>query len=458
MRKISIMALFAVATLASCNSDKNFDMIEPTTPQSENFEELYAKGWAEREGQSARLTLNFEASEPQMSRATATPQEQEINNLNLYLFNPEMDLSQHLYTHDIGALTLPITPGEWHIYAIANIGMDMGSMSEEQTQNYNYEIVSEENLATYGFVMTHQSTFSIGTTNSLDILFERAVARIDLRVDVTSAAVNIERVKLVNVPKCSRLFSNGNTPSSQELMTYEYRICGNGSMPSFYMLENLAGVSSQITSEKDKTQSNAPSTASYIEIEGTTSSAWVTYRIYLGRNNTSDFNIERNTIYDVDATIYGANESDMRVEVRYFALDVNVVMYGTPTMHEYYKKHSSEMFATISEVDLTVTARIDKTLRSDISVVFEAMVMGESGYTPYEPIVDIDWVIVIPAGSLQATATIQYAPFFSNTAKYARLVEVVTSDPTDMNNYYVDSNVKSCSVTSSLEVTDDWGE
>ncbi len=41
----------------------------------------------------------------------------------------------------------------------------------------------------------------------------------------------------------------------------------------------------------------------------------MTYRIYLGKNNSTDFNLIRNNAYKVTVTILGINENDKRVIV-----------------------------------------------------------------------------------------------------------------------------------------------
>ena len=44
------------------------------------------------------------------------------------------------------------------------------------------------------------------------------------------------------------------------------------------------------------------------------------YRVYLGENNTTDFNVRRNTRYSLDITIEGESEVDTRVQC--YTLDV----------------------------------------------------------------------------------------------------------------------------------------
>lgn len=90
-------------------------------------------------------------------------------------------------------------------------------------------------------------------------------------------------------------------------------ISGNTFSGTFYVPENLQGVHASITDQKDKNPANAPAGATYLFIQGTTYGRQVAYYIYLGGNNTGDFNIRRNRQYIVQATISGINTIDTRV-------------------------------------------------------------------------------------------------------------------------------------------------
>ncbi len=79
-----------------------------------------------------------------------------------------------------------------------------------------------------------------------------------------------------------------------------------------YLFENPQGTVSSITDQRDKTPTT-PAYASYLMIRATRGSRILDYRIYLGENNTTDFNVGRNTSHTLDITISGDNEVDTRV-------------------------------------------------------------------------------------------------------------------------------------------------
>ena len=80
-----------------------------------------------------------------------------------------------------------------------------------------------------------------------------------------------------------------------------------------YLFENPQGTVPSITDQRDKNADNAPACASYLMIRATRGSRILDYRIYLGENNTTDFNVGRNTAHTLDITISGDNEVDTRV-------------------------------------------------------------------------------------------------------------------------------------------------
>jgi hypothetical protein len=86
---------------------------------------------------------------------------------------------------------------------------------------------------------------------------------------------------------------------------------------SFYMYENRAGVNSSITVQKNKIKDNVPGTpadsAVYVVIYGKAPGySSLSWKIYLGANNTSNFNMKRNCQYTYNITLK-PNDSDTRI-------------------------------------------------------------------------------------------------------------------------------------------------
>lgn len=79
------------------------------------------------------------------------------------------------------------------------------------------------------------------------------------------------------------------------------------------MLPNLQGVRTSITDQKQKNADNAPPCASWLLIRATRGSKVLAYSVYLGENNTSDFNVRANCHYRLNITLLNDNTADTRI-------------------------------------------------------------------------------------------------------------------------------------------------
>lgn len=97
---------------------------------------------------------------------------------------------------------------------------------------------------------------------------------------------------------------------------------------TYYLPENARGVSNSVTEQWEKDAEHAPGGtttvngkkecyATYLEIHGAYRGNGlvtdVVYKVYLGENNTTDYNVYRNHYYKVTATIKGQNRVDTRI-------------------------------------------------------------------------------------------------------------------------------------------------
>jgi len=100
-----------------------------------------------------------------------------------------------------------------------------------------------------------------------------------------------------------------------------YSIGGYNGYITFYIPENVAGINSYANSQELKSQ-YAPSTATYLEIKGEgigndgRLNEYLTFRLYLGNNNTDNFNVNINTHYTINLTFRGVDIVDSRLDVQ----------------------------------------------------------------------------------------------------------------------------------------------
>lgn len=127
-------------------------------------------------------------------------------------------------------------------------------------------------------------------------------------------SLSVRSVRLCCVPRFAALFGEGRIAADGECAATEaVPADGDGYSAVYYLPENLQGENVSIPGQEQKNEANAPEYAAYILIEGEADGLHVVYRIYMGENNTSDFNIARNRIYRIEARILGRNTVDWRV-------------------------------------------------------------------------------------------------------------------------------------------------
>ncbi len=81
----------------------------------------------------------------------------------------------------------------------------------------------------------------------------------------------------------------------------------------FYLLENCQGDVPSITTQQQKCAENAPQGATFVRIKAQQEGLQLTYDVYLGENNTSNFDVRRNSVQTLNIIIKGKNEVDTRV-------------------------------------------------------------------------------------------------------------------------------------------------
>ncbi len=313
MRKFLTMLLLVATTISSCT----------TTP-----EELPTPDISDPEAPATPVKVEMNFAPEVLDSTSRAVDESAIYDMNLYLFGV---MDYHFYeegTH----LYMELMPGEYTLYAVANVGSSMSDLSEDEVKKfrpYSFEIETQERI-----VMSASQSITITKSSSSykipEIVLLRSAAKVSLNIDVDdSASSSISLISVAIESEASRcyLFDPDATPST-ESSTYTDRsaIAVSDSKhysETTYILENRQGVVSSITDQKDKSKENAPESATYIKIIASASGKVLEYRVYLGENNTSDFNVKRNTHYTVNITIMGEDELDNRITV------YDTVYYGT---------------------------------------------------------------------------------------------------------------------------------
>ncbi len=251
-----------------------------------------------------------------------------IDDINIYMYGTK---DYHIYTEDT-ALNFEIMPGKYKIYVVSNIGRDLGEMSESSVKYIESTKLTMESRNNIPMSTELEVTIpSNAPTYSIpDIKLLRSAAKISLNVSVDSSiasSITLRSVTLCNLPTSCSPFDTTSTPSANinDYVDSE-PIDADGSFGHseiFYMFENRQGTVSSITDQRDKSPENAPDNATYVMIEAVGNKKILQYVVYLGENNTSDFNVRRNTQHTMNIVIMGEDDVDNRTTV------YDGIYYGT---------------------------------------------------------------------------------------------------------------------------------
>ncbi len=311
-------------------------------------------------GGGKRIEVGFET--PQMDEVhVGTRAETDVDAINdiwVLQFNAAgtAPLQPAVYFQTITAnrIIVDLQEQESIIYFIANTGdetllADMGTAAQVEAVTRGTTV--ESDCYKNGFPMGARLK---GVPSELDfnrVYLVRAVAKLRVNIQVHApGSFAISSCDVYNVPREVTYYRDPDAldPGTTASATYPatskvmrgsswYKIPIYGSIGECYLPENGRGKGTA-TRQEDKTAAKALGGASgqgnyatYVEITGTYTANDGTvfkntkYRIYLGGDTESDYNLKRNTYYNLWCTIRGINQVDARITV------------GTPTyVSDYY--------------------------------------------------------------------------------------------------------------------------
>ena len=268
---------------------------------------------------STNVTFNISCPETEMAtRALDPSQEKAIRDLNIYLFHKTTDISKHIYSNDgTQRIDATLVKGEYDLFVIANAGGNLGELTRAQAEARALNISEESDLTRNDALpMSARQAVTANQNAVIPVSLVRLTAKVEFSLTIApevSGQIVLQTVQLMNAPRSVSYFADNRASSGALVSFAKQNITGSTFSGTYYVPENLQGIHSTITDQKDKKPSNAPAGATYLYVQGTTYGRQVAYYIYLGGNNTGDFNVARNHQYVIQATINGINTIDTRV-------------------------------------------------------------------------------------------------------------------------------------------------
>lgn len=267
----------------------------------------------EEYGSSSPLTVRLTVRPEGMTASTRSTDENNIRDLNFYLCDKAGEVVLHRY-QSAATLRFECPPGDYTLCAVANMHRDMGALPPAELAACAVAYAPDyADLPMAGRLETtiHASQGKTVTLPPLEL--RRRVAKVAYHIAVVPADIELHSMRVCSVPKSASLFDDDMPPAGGYADTPGTMLSGRGASGILYLPPNAQGTNPAITDPRQKNRDNAPENATYLLIRATRGEKVLAYRIYLGENATSDFNVRPNTSHTLDITIRGDNEVDTRV-------------------------------------------------------------------------------------------------------------------------------------------------
>ncbi len=294
MKNLRIIPLLVLLALTGCGQD---DLPEPETGH-------------------VHLTLNLQPQQP--TAVTRSVDENILTDANLFVYRQgESEPFAHLYT-DNTYFVVDIVPDVYTFYVVGNIHRDMGPLTRRSLVDFTDYALDQGGT----LVMAGRTTENIDfSTYLLELRLYRKAARIAYNIEVAQPAVEMGitllSAQLCNLPDRAPLYEpEGSGTEGTSYHAGEEQAAEAGAITltgSEYMFPNCRGEVPSIATQDQKNRANAPANASYLRIRAQKAGAALEYIIFLGANNTTDFNVRQNEAHTYDVTIWSDTRTDTRI-------------------------------------------------------------------------------------------------------------------------------------------------
>ena len=247
------------------------------------------------------VTVSLAVRPESMTSITRTTDEETIRDVNFYLCDDDGAIVLHRYQTS-PTLRFECVPSDYRMRIVANMDRDLGENPEWE----DFTITHAEDYDT--LLMAWEGDVTIpasgGTLPAVEV--QRAVAKVSYNISVKPADIELQSVQLLSVPRAVSVFDVAVSPSDDPddyTDCPETALSGRSAAGTSYLLPNMQGRVPLITDQRQKNRDNAPSRASYLLIRAVRGTKILAYYVYLGENNTSDFNVRANVHYRLHISI-----------------------------------------------------------------------------------------------------------------------------------------------------------
>lgn len=375
-----------------------------------------------------KVRFSLQVREEGVQYITRATDERIVRDVNLFLYDPRGVLPDRQFYVESGTVECSVLPGRYEAYAVVNVHRNMGAMTREQLFAVQLPSVTQYTM----LPMSGHTTLTVEDRMPDPVItVRRTVAKIICNVSIAPAiasTMKLQSVQIADASATTKLFEekqvakNFITMNSAEIESSETR----SATRTFYLLENCQGDVPSITTQQQKCTANAPKGATYVRIKAQQEGLQLTYDVYLGENNTSNFDVRRNTVQTLDIRIKGKNEVDTRVHS--FGVEITDDMPDA----EFGRTSDRCIYATGKRLSIAV---MDREKAGDLSAKIR-LVAGASGALQIGGhSVTSDITVPLGGSSDVYEIPIAYDPGTVYTTENSRLIYEVTVSNTDGYSY-----------------------
>lgn len=281
------------------------------------------------------VEVRFDIGKPHLLKSAVSPEEDAVENLNLYAFADGKLIAAEYYSGDIKPSMKLFFGQRYNLYAIANVGQQEAPVDEDEFLDACHCVIDGiEDLGKSIPMAWSKVDYVVANLGErVCIKLERLAAK--LLFSVEKSALRGLEIDYVRLRQCSSVVwpfksaegsfvdDPGDVFDCDYASEADLSVLNAGGQVQFYMLENCQGmILSGNTDPWAKVPDNiAPKSevCTYLEVgctfkDGYFYSGTVTYRLYLGQDSVSDFNVKRNTV--LNASLYLTDDALAQVSWR----------------------------------------------------------------------------------------------------------------------------------------------
>lgn len=333
MKKISFL-LLSLFILASCSQD----LLESSAPAVDGKEVKVPLSFS-----VAPMTVKVMGSKG-VSTRSVTPSDMDetaIADMWVIQFDKDGNFVKKYYnpTVDVAAFdaSLAATPtGQVsHLYFLANVGPTLASPDNETNFQTQIKPIAAESdlyvvkggkkcIPMFASNLTAFIPYT-GYIDKLDVELKRMLARVEIICNLdANLPLDVKSARVCNIPMGIQLCppaaaGDGVTSTTKviNLPSEDITFTDNSCTLVYYLPDNQKGIGTN-TAGGERFKAGKDD-ATYIEISGYTTGAnggeEIGYRIYPGNDVTNNYNIIRNTKYEITTTLKNISSSDQRIRI-----------------------------------------------------------------------------------------------------------------------------------------------